>query len=109
MKNNLHTTKCTSLFHEFPNKDGYLQPSEESKEFDKMSFKQKLAFEANLWKEAVTESVDNIKEKVLTGPRIFLIEHQLEPVWRFTGDPEELKKWVVTSDKDNNIGYSTGQ
>ncbi|XP_058790123.1 complex I intermediate-associated protein 30, mitochondrial isoform X2 [Phymastichus coffea] len=109
MKQHLHTSKCVYLFYESPDKDGFWKKPEEQKNFESLTFKQKVGYEFKLWKSAMQQAMINFKDQMVTGPRLILHEHQLEPVWRFTGNPEELKKWIVSTDSDHSIGHSTAE
>lgn len=108
-KRSFHTSKCTSLFHEFPDKDGFLKKSEEQKSWEKWSLKKRLLLEFELLKHGIKESSSEFVDGVMTGPRLFVSEKEVDVVWRFKGDKEELKEWVITTDKDNDIGFSTAQ
>lgn len=108
-RRSFHTSKCTSLFHEFPDKDGYLKKTEEEKAFRKLPLKERLHLEFNLYKQGCIESFTEFKEQFQRGPAVFMHEHEVDVFWRFTGQKEELREWIVTTDKDNNLGFSTAQ
>lgn len=108
-RRSFHTSKCTSLFYESPDKDGYYQKSDEEKEWEKLSFKKRLLLEFQLLTTGVKEWVTQLKDESIRGPRMSYGEGEVDLVWRFTGDANELKEWVVTTDKDNNIGFSSAQ
>lgn len=108
-RRSFHTSKCTSLFYESSDKDGYYQKSDEQKEWEKWSLKKRLLLECKLIKTGVQEWVQQLTTKVIRGPRLSMGEGEVDLYCRFTGDPKELKEWVVTTDKDNNIGFSTAQ
>ncbi|XP_001607064.1 complex I intermediate-associated protein 30, mitochondrial [Nasonia vitripennis] len=108
-KRSFHTTKRTSLFHEWPDKEGYQQKSDEEKEWEQLSFKKRLLLEWKLMKIGIKEWAEQLASGAIRGPRLLMGEGEVDVVWRFKGAPNELKEWIVTTDKDNNIGFSTAQ
>lgn len=104
-----HTTPYNSLFWESPDKDGYAKKSKAEEEWEKMSLKDRLVTEAKLMKEGVSQWAQQLVGDALRGPSSGVPPHEVDVVWRFTGEPEELKKWVITTDKDHNLGFSTAQ
>jgi len=108
-RRNFHTTKYTSLFYESPDKDGYQKPSEEELEWKKWSKMDKIKFELKLYKECIKEYLAQKKENFYEQPGIVMPEHHVEIIHKFTGDKDEMKKWVVSSDSDHGDGYSTAK
>ncbi|XP_011496623.1 PREDICTED: probable complex I intermediate-associated protein 30, mitochondrial [Ceratosolen solmsi marchali] len=108
-KRNIHISKCTSLFYEDPGKQGLRIKSDRELEWEKMSFLNKCSIELNLYKEGIKETIQNYIKDTIRGPQYFIYDHEVNVEWRFTGDKVELNNWIVSSDKDFNMGYSTAQ
>ena len=105
---NFHTSRYTSLFYEPPGKDGYQQKCKEECEWEKLPLKDRLFLEMTLLKETLKESFNEYKDHAIKGPE-FINPHEVTVISRFTGDPNELNRWIITTDKDNDIGFSTAQ
>nr|XP_022920094.1 complex I intermediate-associated protein 30, mitochondrial [Onthophagus taurus] len=93
------TQRLMGLFHESDDKGGYKdnrkKPS--TTQFIREGFKE-LKSEIKLWTEEVKDRFDY-------DPLIVFRSGETDVVWDFP-DEESLKQWVVTSDSDNNEGYS---
>ncbi|KAH0568051.1 complex I intermediate-associated protein 30, mitochondrial [Cotesia glomerata] len=50
---------------------------------------------------------EETKENFRMDPPLCQRPGEVDIQWRFNGDPDEIYKWTVTSDKDYNLGYST--
>lgn len=108
-KRNFHTSLCNSLFYESPDKDGYRIKSDAEIEWEKMSFKERVTIEAKLFKESISQWTKQLVGGALRGPNVIVPAHEVDVIWRFSGDPKELDKWVITTDKDHNQGFSSAQ
>lgn len=108
-KRNIHSSRCTFLFYEHPDKDGFYKKSKEEKEWEKLPRKEKIRIEWNLFKASMKEYFQNVTEDFKRGPRLYVPEHEVDVIRRFTGNPSDLKDWVVSTDSDHNIGFSTAQ
>ncbi|XP_014225983.2 complex I intermediate-associated protein 30, mitochondrial [Trichogramma pretiosum] len=106
-KRGFHSSKCRPMFHEFPDKDGQQIKSKEEREWEKWSLKRKLLLEFNLFKEGIKETYRNYISEFKRGPMIVVHPHEVDVLMRFTGQPEDKDKWIVTVDQDHEMGYSS--
>ncbi|KAI4468463.1 complex i intermediate-associated protein 30 [Holotrichia oblita] len=99
-RNNFHTTSILSLFWEKDEKSGY---KDNRKEFSKRDLiregLKELKTEIALWSQEV-------KERFEDDPVLIYRPGETDVQWTFNTE-DSLKSWKVTSDKDNNEGYST--
>ncbi|KAJ8674272.1 hypothetical protein QAD02_005534 [Eretmocerus hayati] len=109
VKRYIHTSKCLSEFFEWENKEGQQIKSDEEKTWEKLSLRERLRLEAQLLKQGVKEWIADRKEAFIAGPRIYIPDRKVDVIARFTGDKDDLRKWVVTCDRDQNLGYSTAE
>ena len=107
-KRNFHTsTSYLSLFYERDDRDGMFIKSDEQVEWEKMTFMEKCKHELKLFKRECKFAASEFKDHCFKGPNWIYRPDEIDGVLKFRGEQDELKKWVVTSDKDHNLGYST--
>ncbi|XP_071453819.1 complex I intermediate-associated protein 30, mitochondrial [Hetaerina americana] len=96
----LHTTEISRTFWERDPRSGYPSTVEipSKTQLIRNGIKE-LKKEIQLWKEEV-------KEKLESDPVVIYRPDELDIFWQF-GPPEELSKWVTSSDSDHNQGFST--
>jgi hypothetical protein len=108
-KRNFHISKCKLLFYEDPEKQGYRIRSDQEKNWNKLPFKDKIRAELKLGKEGLKKFTSNFIEGLIQGPRYFVYDHEVDIIWKFTGNKKELNDWIISTDKDYNFGLSTAQ
>jgi len=105
----LHTTAKSSCFYQINPKSGYdkkydnLPPPQNFSIISQLrSGYQHLKREFGLW-------IEEVKETLRNDPILIYRPNEVDIVWQFKGDPEELKQWVLTCDSDYNEGFSTAK
>lgn len=97
---NIHTTSVLLLFWERDEKGGYRNDRKviSKTELIREGLKE-LKSEIALWSQEMKDRLEN-------DPVLIYRPGETDVQWNFGGE-NSLKNWVVTSDKDNNEGYST--
>ena len=106
---NFHSSRCCALFYEPEDKEGYRIKSDKELEWEKLSYWEKVKEELKLWKREFKFAAREFKHHCLVGPLLITRDDEVDVVFRFNGSKEEMDKWVVTTDKDHNLGYSTAK
>lgn len=94
------TTSTSYLFWEEDDKGGYREDRKYPpfKERMREGLKE-LRKEVAIWKQEVKEHFEG-------DPVLIFRPGEVDVQWQFK-DEENLDKWIITTDKDNNEGYST--
>lgn len=104
----IHTSKIVPYFFERDRGRGlepkYDKPFQPEKGFINRS-KQTL----QILREESNKLKEEIKDKFSFAPRLIYRHGEVDAVLRFTQDPKSLESWVVSSDSDFDIGYSSAK
>ena len=116
LRKNIHATAGYKLPEVWqPNKKGGTYHKEqiekksvEEEEWEKLGYWTKVKEEYRLLKIECRKFMEEIKEN-FRGPILEYRKGEVDVVWRFSEDPECLNNWIVSTDSDNNEGYSTAK
>lgn len=100
----IYTTNNLSAFHEIDKKSSYPRISDYHEE-EKTIF-QRIKLGYSQLKQEMSLMKEELKEKFQMDPICAFRQGEVDVKWKFNGDPNLLKKWVVTCDSDYNEGFS---
>lgn len=98
-KRSFQTSSCLHYFWERDDKGGY------NTKIPPLPFKQRMRHGFDELKKEIALWKQEIKECVESDPFFAFRPGEVDIAWKFAGE-KSLEKWVVTSDKDHNEGYS---